>query len=740
MNTRRYSNDDYEFLRHEPCELCGSSNNVGVWLHKPTNKETKFCFTEGCPNNTSTASLYQASQPGSPLRQSWLDALRISANTAVKYRLTAEGRLLYFGYATPEGKLKRVKKRDYNKSKDDDYHFVWMTKEGETTLLYGMDTCSNPDKKLIITEGELDAPCAYEMTGINSVSIPNGCQGVENAIRNNYLWLKQFKLIYIVFDNDSAGQAAAEKARELIGYRARIVHLPEYRVPLEDDLIVLKDARDFRKYHFDSEFQEALTAADNSVQPFVWSHDDLMQQISDSYNQGNTRHYSTGIPELDRLCPIRLKELTLAFGSPGRGKSSLGRFIAKSLIEQGVRPYYMSFEEPPDKVLHKLSPLILGEPIYYGADGKVTNPLPDLLDKMARVAKVMDIAKIDSLDPDTIYDAIECAYVTHGCQFILLDHITWLLDSAGNPVQTARQVLHKLCELVSKYPIHIWAVSHNQPGTKPQSKNGQKLKKDWEEYEEPTQRDAQWSSGLEQLSYNIWGLKNPDSEQEPMRIYVLKSRFGGKKNCGKVMAYYQPDGTFLGASDAAKMQRNTWHDRSRGNQDSLRLEAGDDVAPEVLSTNQEMSGIVHPIPEQVGSEGERGGTLPDTSGCETEGIVCTHDTGGSGATEEVQTVRIQPGLYNPARSNNRSEGGNERRVPQAGTGVQEPTSSVLSQVQDRVSKPKFVSTPQKNKLPGLGRRTGHTLVSPTTTWEEFVAATAEGMVDDRTPTPDALGE
>lgn len=709
VNTKHYKSSDYQFLRHESCPVCGSSNNVGVWLHKPTNKETKWCFTDGCTNNLTTQQIGAKEQPGSPLPQEWLDVLRISPRTAAKYRMTHTGKVLYFGYATSQGKLSRVKKRDYNLPKEHDYHFSWLTKEGETTLFYGMDSCTNSEKKLLIVSGELDAPCAYEMTGINTVSIPNGDGGVESVIRDNFVWLKQFKVIYICFDNDEPGQRAAEKAQAMIGYRSRIVSLPQYTIPLEDEVIKLKDARDYRKYSFDTEFTEALVAADKSVQPFVWAENELLARVQESYQSGNTRHYSTGIPELDQLCPIRLKELTIVFGAPGRGKSSLGRFMMKKMLEQGIKSYYMSFEEPPENVVYRLSPLLLGEYIYYDNEGSVSNPLDDVLDKTRRIGSMVRIAKLESVDPDELYDSIECAYVTHGCQFILLDHITWLLDSAGNPVQTARVIMHKLCDLVTRYPIHIYCVAHNQAQSRPQASTKTPTKKDWEEYEEPTQRDVQWSSGFEQMAYNIWGLKNPDDPDQPMRIYVLKNRFGGKKKCGKVFAYYQDDGSFLGATDAAKKSKGSH--RNRGDNTQVRQQTRDAVAEEVLPADTEVPKNIHSVPEEVGEAEQHSGAFQSRSS-KTTGV----DVGADdGVFEEVPKVRLQPGLYNKARSNYRSKGENAGQLPNPGEDVLGTAPSIFQTLQNCIPEPNTRGSKKKAKLPGLGRRTGDTVVPSATT-------------------------
>ena len=543
MSPNLYDSTDFTTLRREQCPKCAeegrdtTGDNLHVRLHIPTQREMKHCFACGY-TDSGRDSIGGVKQPGRPLiKEPFVD------NVAAKYRMTIDGNVLYFGYATPDGILKRYKVRDYNLPKQHRDHFRW-DKKGECTLLYGMDTCSNTNGILILTFGEKDAPAAHILTdGWNAVSLPNGDAGWERPLKANYSWLMQFKTILIAGDNDEPAQRTALAIKEFLGFRAKVVSLPAYTINLEDGAVTLKDPFDYLNHGFKKEFTDAIKAAYTKTEDYTYDTEELISRIG-VYLDGPTSHpiYS-GIAELDALCPMYRHQFTLLFGAPGKGKSTFVRSILKSIIEQGVRPYFISYEESVEETIMKLIPPILGEPIYYDAAGTITNTKSDILDKVYRLTHVMDIAKVPEgrkLDHVYLSETLEYAYVARGCQFVALDHITWLADMSSNPIMDIKIMVHAVGDIVKKYPMHVLVVSHNKrPTYDPKQDRNHKRKSDWEELEEPTLRDTLYGSGLEQIAFNIWSLKSPDNE--PMRLFVLKNRKRGKKGMGRVYLYFLPD-------------------------------------------------------------------------------------------------------------------------------------------------------------------------------------------------------
>ena len=132
-----------EFLRHEPCEVCGSSDAKAIYSDGNT-----YCFS--CQNFTSqdihNHMPTNVQFKGSAQR---LQKRRISEKVCQFYKIFRDDAPLRFPYFDSDGRLKGFKIK--TKSKDFKY-------EGETTdTLFGQHLFPNSGKRIVITEGELDS-------------------------------------------------------------------------------------------------------------------------------------------------------------------------------------------------------------------------------------------------------------------------------------------------------------------------------------------------------------------------------------------------------------------------------------------------------------------------------------------------------------------------------------------------------------------------------------------------------
>lgn len=84
-------------------------------------------------------------------------------------------------------------------------------------LLYGRWLWRDNGKKIVVTEGEIDA---LTMSQLQSnkwpvVSIPNGASGAHKAIAANLEWLCRYDEVILMFDDDEAGRIAVEECSPL---------------------------------------------------------------------------------------------------------------------------------------------------------------------------------------------------------------------------------------------------------------------------------------------------------------------------------------------------------------------------------------------------------------------------------------------------------------------------------------------------------------------------------------------
>ena len=198
-----------EFVRHEPCENCGSSDGKSLYSDGHT-----FCFVchhyvhgDGTVNNNVMTTNVQLQ--GSAGR---LQKRGISEQTCEKFKCYRDGEKLRFYYFSSDGALIGAKVKGKDKT---------FTCEGKVNSLFGMQLfrhkTTNKTKKLVITEGEMDCLSVWEaQPHWDVVSIPNGAQAAKKAIQNHYEWINHYDKIVLFFDNDEAGQKAATDCAQVL--------------------------------------------------------------------------------------------------------------------------------------------------------------------------------------------------------------------------------------------------------------------------------------------------------------------------------------------------------------------------------------------------------------------------------------------------------------------------------------------------------------------------------------------
>ena len=160
-------NTESEFVAHEPCNNCGSSDANSRYsdghaycfaCHTYTPAED-WTHTHTRMNNDRANFLGQAEQ---------LNKRRISEATNSFYRIYRYGNTLRFPYYTDDGRLAGFK----IKTKSKDFHY-----EGESTgTLFGQHLFPDSGKRIVITEGELDAASCYEVTvSYTHLTLPTIC-------------------------------------------------------------------------------------------------------------------------------------------------------------------------------------------------------------------------------------------------------------------------------------------------------------------------------------------------------------------------------------------------------------------------------------------------------------------------------------------------------------------------------------------------------------------------------------
>jgi len=230
-----------EFVRHIPCDKCGSSDGNSLYSDGHT-----FCFV--CHNRVGGDEEFihnrmskDVTLTGSAER---LQKRNISEKTNHFYRIYRDGNTLRFPYFTSDGVLKGVKVKNKKKI---------FTYEGTSTdTLFGQHLFPNTGKRIVIYEGELDAASGYEaMPGWPMVSLPHGAASAKKDVQKQIPLLQGYEEIVLFFDSDEPGRKAAEEAASILPPgKIKIARMESYKDA--SDALQANDAEAIRKAIWDA--------------------------------------------------------------------------------------------------------------------------------------------------------------------------------------------------------------------------------------------------------------------------------------------------------------------------------------------------------------------------------------------------------------------------------------------------------------------------------------------------------
>ena len=494
------ANLESEFVMHLPCDNCGSSDGNSLYTDGHT-----FCFvcqTYGHEDldHTHAVPMSTVTIKGEPVR---LSKRKISQKVCQKYRIHKDGDLLRFYYFDESGKPAGCKV----KTKDKEFRY-----EGSTPgTLFGQNLFPSHGKRVVVTEGELDAAsCAEAMPGWAMVSLPSGAASAKKSIQRNLEWLQGYEELVLFFDNDEAGrQATAEAASVLPPGKCKIANLTgDY-----------KDASD------------ALSAGDpEAVRRAIW---DAKPYRPDGIVDGKTllELVTTPTPPSDHEYPfqglqsklhgIRYGELVTITAGSGIGKSSFTRDLATHLLRNGERVGYLALEESNRRTALGLMSAAVGKSLHLGEHDRQT-----LTKAYEDTLAGWDLYLFDgfgSFDPDIIYNRIEYLAAGLDTKVIFLDHLSILLSGLdGDERRMIDTTMTRLRSLVERTGIAMFLVSHLRRTSSDQNH---------EEGARVTLGQLRGSAAIAQLSDGVIALERDQQsggKHSDTTVRVLKNRYSGE--------------------------------------------------------------------------------------------------------------------------------------------------------------------------------------------------------------------
>ena len=488
-----------EFIRHEPCEVCGSSDAKAIYDDGNT-----FCFS--CHNLTkSNDNIHTHNMPtnvtfkGSAQR---LHKRKISEATCQHYRVYRDGELLRFPYFSSDKTLRGFKTK--NKLKEFKY-------EGTTTdTLFGQSLFPSTGKRIIVYEGELDALSAWEAyPNWAHVSLPHGAASAKKDIQKQLQLFQGYDEIVLFFDKDEPGKQATEQVAALLpSGKVKIAHLPD----------PYKDASDALQAGDSEAIRKAIWNASPYQPDGIVDGQSLLELVTNPSPPCDFEYPFAGLQRMTHGC--RYGELTVISAGTGQGKSTLTRQLATHFLDQNERVGYIALEESNRRTALGLMSVATGKALHLGEHTKET--LQEAYDKTLKGWYLFLYDHFGSADPDIIYSRIEYMALALETKIIFLDHLSILISGLdGDERKMIDTTMTKLRSLVERTGIKLFLVSHLRRT---------QTDKNHEEGARVTLGQLRGSAAISQLADEVWGLeRNQQSDAIDQTILrVLKNRYSGE--------------------------------------------------------------------------------------------------------------------------------------------------------------------------------------------------------------------
>ena len=338
--------------------------------------------------------------------------------------------------------------------------------------LFGAHLWRNGGKRIVVTEGEIDALSIAEMNGCRwpVVSVPTGAQGAVKAIKANLEFLNSYDQVVFCFDMDEPGREAAAKCADIIRPgKALVADLP------------LKDANEMLVSGRTDELNTALWEAR------LYSPDGILA-VKDVKPTDRSASQVWAFPWenlTEFLIGQRSGEMTLWTSGTGSGKSTIIRELVNDHLECGRTVGMVMLEESPSETVDDIVSLRINRQVrkiraqrelnkLRASMGKEQKPfLDDLTDEeyesARRTLDEQNLYVYDShgiSDFESLFNRIEFMATALGCDVIILDHVTAAvagLALGDGDMSSERlvidQLMKQLRSLVERTGVHLDVIS-----------------------------------------------------------------------------------------------------------------------------------------------------------------------------------------------------------------------------------------------------------------------------------------
>jgi twinkle protein len=391
--------------------------------------------------------------------------------------------------------------------------------------LYGSHLWSG-GKKLVITEGELDALSVSQIQDYKwpVVSVPNGAAGAKRVIANNLEYLAGFEEIIFMFDNDEAGRKAAEECAAVLPVgKAKIAKLP------------LKDANEMLVAGKGQEILHAIWNAPVYRPDGIIDGREIWETVSKELTNDGSPYPWEGLNNLSH--GIRKGEIVTLCAGSGIGKSQICKEIAYDLIRKDKTIGYIALEENVRRTALGLMGIHLNKPILIHPDTVDVAAKRESFEATVGSGRCYLYDHFGSLDSENLANRIRYMVAGCGCEYVFLDHLSIVVSGHdhGDERRFIDNTMTRLRSLVEELKFSLILVSHlKRPDGRGHEEGGL-----------TSLSQLRGSAGIAQLSDMVFGLERNQQDEDladVTRVRVLKNRWSGQTGMAVSLDYSHDTG------------------------------------------------------------------------------------------------------------------------------------------------------------------------------------------------------
>jgi twinkle protein len=439
-----------------------------------------------------------------------LQKRNLSEKTCQFYKIYRDEAHLRFPYYDGSGRIRGFKTK--TKLKEFKYEGV------STDTLFGQHLFPSSGKRIVITEGELDAASCYEaMEGWPMVSLPHGAASAKKDIQKQIPLLQGYKEIVLFFDKDEAGRRATEQVAAI---------LPHGTVSIANLADPYKDASDALQAGDKGAICRAIWDAKPYQPDGIVDGKSLLDAVTTPSPPCDHKYKWAGLQE--KTHGIRYGELTTITAGTGQGKSTFCRQLATELLQEGVKVGYIALEESNRRTALGLMSVAVGKALHLGEHDYET--LKNAYDSTINGWQLYLYDHFGSLSSDIIYSRIEYMALGLDIKVIFLDHLSILLSGLdGDERRMIDQTMTNLRSLVERTGITLFLVSHlRRTQTDKDHTDGAKV----------SLGQLRGSQAISQLSDTVLALeRDQQAGDDTSTLRVLKNRYSGETGVAAALKY-----------------------------------------------------------------------------------------------------------------------------------------------------------------------------------------------------------